>query len=190
LGDGGISERQIVITLHHEDDREYGEYVTELINNLFKVPVNIYCRQEYSINTYVVSRTKLVRFCVKELGFKVGGKVRQQVDIPDWVKQDDKYKIACLRGLFDTDGCVFNECHLIRGTKYCYPRLCFVNHSKPLVISVFDFLQSLGFNPKIRKEGRKVQLEKKDEIIKYFEIIKSNNPKHVGRFKRFFGGVG
>ena len=168
LGDGAITSRQITITLHHKDDKEYGEYVTGLIKELFKVPVSKYHRDYKSVNDYVISRSELVQFCVNKLGLKVGNKVKQQVDIPDWIKLNKNYSVACLRGLFDTDGSVFSECHRIKNKRYCYPRLSIVNHSKPLIVSLYKILERLDFHPKFRKDNKKVQLEKKDEIIRYF----------------------
>jgi len=191
LGDGGISRRQVVITLHHEDDKDYGEYVSNLIKELFDVPVSRYHRKKNSTNNYVISRCELVKFCTDELGLNIGSKVRQQVDIPEWIKGNKKYSVACLRGLFDTDGCIFNETHRINGRIYSYPRFTIVNHSLPMTATLYNILEELGFNPKFRKDNRKVQLEKKDEIIRYFKEIESRNQKHLKRFESIMrGGVG
>ncbi len=62
----------------------------------------------------------------------------------------------------DTDGCIFNECHVINNKKYCYPRLSFVSFSWQLRLSVFKILQKLNFPPKIRN-NRSVQLEKRKD---------------------------
>lgn len=192
LGDGSITQRQIAVTLNSRDDKKYGEFVFSLMKNLFKVPVGVSYRENHSTNTFVISRVELVRFFVEKLGLKIGSKIKHQVDIPEWIKLNKKYSIACLRGLMDTDGCVFNECHKINKINkkiYCYPRLSFVNYSRPLLVSVFNILKELNFDPKIRN-NRSVQLEKKNEIIRYFEFIKSNNPKHLVRLNNFLGGVG
>ncbi len=189
IGDGGITKRQITITLHSKDDKEYSKFVVALIKRLFDVPVGTYYRRNVSATSFIISRIELVRFCIEKLRLKIGNKVKQQIDIPKWIKRNKSFKISCTRGLIDTDGCIFNECHKINKKKYCYPRLSFVSHSKPLRISVYRILEELGFSPKIRND-KSVQLERRNEIVKYFDLIGTNNPKHKKRFKSFLGEVG
>ena len=87
-----------------------------------------------------------------------------------------------MRGLMDTDGCVFHECHNIKGKKYCYPRLSFVTASIPLRNSVVGILQKLHLNPKIRGTNQRyVQIEEKEKIKEYFKLIGSSNPKHLNK---------
>jgi len=87
MGDGGITQRQIKITLHHKDDKEYGKFVVGLIKRLFDVYVGTCHREKDSVIYYVVSRSELVRFCTEKLGLKQGNKIKQQIDIPDWIKK-------------------------------------------------------------------------------------------------------
>jgi hypothetical protein len=186
IGDGGITEKQVTVTLNYITDKEYINFVSNLFKKLFTVEPALYKREKESIVNIVVSRVKLVRFC-KSLGLKVGNKLKQKVDIPNWIKKEAKYKTACLRGLMDTDGCIFNECHNINNKRYCYPRLSFVSYSKNLRCSVFKILSELGFHPKIRN-NRSVQLENREDIIKYFNLVGTHNPKHKQRFKSFLEG--
>lgn len=190
LGDGSITKRQIVIYLHYRDDAEYGEFVAKLARNLFSVPVAKYFRESCSINMFVISRSALVDFFVTQLGLSIGNKVKHQVDLPQWIKRNKKFAVASLRGLMDTDGSVFAERHNINGKVYTYPRLVFTNYSKPLIVTVFRVLKNLGFAPKIRSRGIRVALEKKQDILKYFKIINSHNPKHKTRLAKILGGVG
>ncbi len=189
IGDGGITEKQVTVTLNYITDKEYINFVSNLFKKLFTVEPALYKREKESVVNIVISRVKLVRFC-KSLGLKVGNKLRQRVDIPNWIKKETKFKITCLRGLMDTDGCIFNECHNINNKRYCYPKLSFVSYSKNLRYSVFKILSELGFHPKIRN-NRSVQLESKKDVIKYFQLVGTNNLKHKRRFKRIvFGRVG
>lgn len=190
LGDGSVTKRQIVICLHYRDDAEYGEFVARLARDLFSVPVAKHFRKSCSINIFVISRSALVDFFVNRLGLSIGNKVKHQVDLPQWIKQNKKFAVASLRGLMDTDGSIFNECHKINGKIYSYPRLAFTNYSKPLIITVFNILKDLKFEPKIRSGGVRVTLEKRQDILRYFEIIKSHNPKHIKRLAKISGGVG
>ncbi|MBU2052170.1 hypothetical protein KKH13_03130 [Patescibacteria group bacterium] len=189
MGDGGITKRQITISLNYKADKEYIIFVKNLIVALFNIEPALYKREEESIINIVVSRTKLVLFC-KLIGLMVGNKIAQNLDIPLWIQRNKKYSVACIRGLMDTDGCIYEECHTINNRRYCYPRLSFVSASNQLRLSVLKILKQLAFTP-VMRNNRSVQLEKRDEIIRYFEIIDTNNYKHKKRYQQMmFGGVG
>jgi len=118
LGDGSICKSQISITLHSEDDKEYSKFVVNLIKKLFNVHVGICYRKDSEATTYNISRTELIHFCIEKLGLKQGNKIRQQIDIPNWIKQNRLYSIICVRGLVDTDGCIFNHSYKVDGKVY------------------------------------------------------------------------
>lgn len=187
LGDGGINKRQVTITLNKEDDKDYSRFVANLIEKVLKIKPSVYERKDAFVINIVVSSTNLVDFLIS-MGIKTGNKVKNQVDVPLWIKKDTGFKKCCLRGLMDTDGCIFNECHRINKKTYCYPRLSFVNHSKPLLLFAMETTKELGFSPKIRN-NRSVNLEKREDIEKYFSTVGTSNKKHLDRFIKF-GGIG
>lgn len=181
LGDGGITKRQITITLHSEDDKEYGSFVTNLIKKLFDVPVGVYkCKKDATTN-YVVSRTKLVNYCTEKLGLKVGSKVTLQVDVPKWIKENNQYSVACIRGLIDTDGSVFTHKYKVNGKFYTYKKIAFTNLSFPLCQAVFQTLKNNGLNPRIARQ-RDVWLDSQSNVKEYFQIITPHNQKHLNRY--------
>lgn len=182
LGDGGMTSFQISITLGYKSDREYSVFVSALLKRLFLVAPSIYERDQ-SIIDIRISRKVLVNFCVS-LGLCIGNKIRNKVDIPHWIKQNKIFLTACVRGMMDTDGCIFQECHAIGEKKYCYPRIALVSYSNTLRLSVFEGLKKLGFSPKERN-GRSINLENKGEIQKYFSLVGTHNPKHQKRFEEF-----
>lgn len=189
MGDGGITKRQVTVTLNKEDDRLYVLYVTKLIKGLFGVEPSLYTKNngEKAVNI-VVSRTHLVK-CCSTLGLKIGNKIKQNLDIPEWVQNEKLFLLACIRGLVDTDGCMFQETHRIKGRSYSYPRLAFTSASPPLRLSVTRALEDIGLHPRLRTK-RNVQLEVGAEIRKYFKVVGTSNPKHRERFNKFIGGVG
>lgn len=188
MGDGGITERQVTVTLNSATDKDYLNFVKELMEKLFLVEPRVSKRKNELAVTLKISRTNLVSFC-QSIGLLVGNKIKQNIDIPTWVKDNLEYVIPCIRGLMDTDGCIFLETHDIKGKKYCYPRLSLVSASPNLRFSVYKALKNLGFSPKIRN-SRSVQIEKNEEIKKYFDKIGTSNLKHRNRYREFFGGVG
>ena len=182
LGDGGISDYQVTVTLHAVDDKEYGDFVTTLIKELFEVPVGIHRSKRAAVFNYVVSRTGLVLF-LEKIGLKRGNKVKHQVDIPDWIKRNREYSIACVRGLVDTDGCVFTHRYKVKGKPYAYKKLLFTSRSEPLRQSVFSILQNLGIRVRL-DNGYDARIDSKEHMEKYFQIVGSHNPKHLKRYKK------
>lgn len=187
IGDGGVTQYQVVVSTNSVDDYEYSLFVAQAMERLFNIQPTMTKRKDAQCITIVASSVNLVKF-LKQNGVLQGDKIRQNLDIPAWVLENREYSIACLRGIFDTDGCVFQERHRIKGKVYCYPRLSFVSASQRLRESIFESLVDLEFNPKIRN-NRSVNLESQTDIATYFTIVGTSNPKHLGRFKSF-GGVG
>lgn len=70
-----------------------------------------------------------------------GSKVDQQVCAPGWIKENREYATHCLRGLLETDGCIY----LDRG----YPMVMFASVVSRLADDVFEIISSLGFTPHV-----------------------------------------
>lgn len=183
LGDGGITKGQVIVYTNMITDKEHGYFVSRLMQKLFGVKPSVHFLKESTLMRVSVSRMKLVTFCNEKLGLKTGNKFKLQVDIPDWIKGNLEFEKACVRGLIDTDGSLFHECHTIKGKKYCYPRLSFVTASMPLRNSVVHILQKFKLNPKVRGANQRyVQIEEKEKIEEYFKIIGTSNTKHLKRY--------
>lgn len=181
LGDGGLSERQVYITLHHIDDLQYSVFVRDLMSRLFKVRPRMYHQPRKSVNSVVISRSVLVQFLHRE-GLPIGNKVRQEVDVPAWIKKNKKYSLACVRGLVDTDGSIFTHRYTVNGKQYSYKKLGFTSRSAPLRRSVAHILERLGMSSRI--SGYDVRLDSLDDMKKYFSVVGSHNPKHLKRYAK------
>ena len=185
IGDGGITKYQVTITLNGVTDRAYSQFVVTLIQKLFQFNAKVYkVKSSKAINVSISSRNVVI-FLVG-LGIKLGHKLKQNFSIPQWIMDSKEYRIACLRGMIDTDGCVVHETHIIKEKKYTYPRLNFTSASPLLIKQAIETLLGLGFNPEIRSKERSVQLENLQEICKYFYIVGSSNPKHLERISRWY----
>lgn len=181
LGDGGITKNQITITLHNEE-KEYRHFVIRLIQKLFGVQSSCLEHPSDSIYRVMVSRIELVRFCTEILGLKIGNKVKQQVNIPSWINKNRRFQIGCLRGLMDTDGCVFTHRYKVNGKVYAYKKLAFSNGSRPLLTSVYNILRRNGFHPRYA-QGKDVRLDRREDVKRFFHIIGTHNPKYLKRYK-------
>lgn len=144
LGDGGITKRQVTITLHKTDDRMFAEYVKSQMEKLFQTEVALRERRNTNVISIVISRTALVNY-LEELGLGKGNKVKQQAKVPEWITENDEYAAACLRGLFDTDGCTYVDKHVISGNLYLNIGMNFTNRSLPLLAFFFTTLEKFGY---------------------------------------------
>jgi len=182
LGDGGFSSksRQICITLNNRDDIEYIKFVSNLINNLFnRNPSIIKCKDAVA-SKILVSSTDLVDFLIK-LGLRPGNKIKLQVDVPNWIKNNRSYSIACVRGLVDTDGCVFNHRYRVNNKFYNYTKLSFTSYSQPMRKFVYEILKTIGLNPRL-SSYRDIRIDSQKDMKMYFNLIGSNNPKHLNKY--------
>lgn len=180
MGDGGLCTYQATVSLHQIDDADFSTYVSRQFEKLFDVVPSIYDREREMLRTVVASRIELVRY-LHTLGLPLGNKVKQEFDIPSWIKEDQRFLIACIRGLVDTDGCIFTHRYQVKGTWYSYKKLSFTTASQPLLRSVHTSLRSLGMNARVAR-GKDVRLDSRADMELYFTIIGTSNPKHLRRY--------
>jgi hypothetical protein len=181
MGDGGTTHRQLSISLHHIDDLAYCKFVVALIKKLFAVTPTIRHIPSRSVNIILISRSKMIKY-LHELGLPVGNKVKQNFDIPPWVKERREYMIACVRGLIDTDGCIFIHRYRVNGKLYSYKKLDFCSYSQPLLKTVKNFLEELEIHTRVAG-GVDVRIESKAGIELYMQLIGSHNDKHLKKWK-------
>ena len=185
IGDGNMTAYQVSVALDAETDKGYVNFVTNLMFEFFGLQPTIRKVKNSRCNTITISSIQLVNH-LHSLGILKGHKINQGLDIPFWIQEDLEFSKACLRGIFDTDGCIFQEIHRIGIKLYAYPRLSFVSASPTLLDTIFQVLSNLEFTPKLRHN--RVNLEKRSDIDDYFHVVGSSNIKHWERYKQF-GGV-
>lgn len=168
--------------LHHRDDEDYTNFVVALIKKLFGIVPAVYHREVRSVRTVTISSRAFVVFCNQDFNFQIGNKMRQRIDIPNWIKRDQKFSLACMRGLFDTDGSVVIHRYWVGGKRYSYKKLEFCSMSTPLRKSAYDILSNLGMHPRIARE-KSVWLDSKSKVETYFKSVGTHNLKHWKRYK-------
>lgn len=181
MGDGGMTNRQLIITLNHITDLAYSRFVVRLIKKLFHITPAVYHVPKNSVNNIVISRSGLITY-LHSLGLPIGHKIRQNLDMPDWIKENSDYTIACIRGLVDTDGSVFTSRYKVNGKEYSYKKLSFCSASPPLVKTVRTFLEGQGFHVHVG-HGRDIRIESIAGMKHYMKLIGSHNAKHLKRYK-------
>ncbi|KKP47195.1 MAG: hypothetical protein UR39_C0005G0008 [Candidatus Woesebacteria bacterium GW2011_GWA1_33_30] len=172
LGDGGITKEQATVTLNTVADKKYIKYVANLGKTLFGQKPKIAPRKDCKATNLRYSGINLINYLLK-IGLKKGDKVKQQVSVPMWIMGSIEYKIACLRGLMDTDGCISRCTHKYKSKSYTYLNPCFANRSKPLLNFVTKTLDELNLHPSVA--GERIWLYNKASVIDYFNIVGSSN---------------
>lgn len=169
LGDGNIYRNNIRITINFEE-KQFKNHIKNLFYQLFRLHF-----KEYK---YKKSKTLSLYKCNKELkellihyGLKEGNKKKNNVGIPFWVMENKNYGRRCLRGLIDTDGCVYWH---KRDKKYY---ISFSNRSKALLDDTLLLSTKLGI-PFVQNNKYEVSLYKKDDVNKYIKEIGFANNKH------------
>lgn len=186
FGDGGINNPwQVVITLNAEKDAEYGQYVITLVRKLFNIDAAIRTRGERTLQI-VFSSTALVDFLV-EKGAVRGNKIKHHFDIPNWLRGNEEYEKAFIRGLVDTDGCFYIHCHTIKGIPYQNIGFCFTSYSRTLLNSVADIFHKFGITPHITDSGRRIYLYSGDSVVQYLRTFGSANPRISKIYKEWKG---
>jgi intein/homing endonuclease len=157
-------------------DKDYlFNHVKPLIDDLFDI--NSKLGKFNSSNAIFVQANgiKLVNF-LESKGFKSGNKITNQLIIPEWIKKEDNYLVACLRGLYDTDGSVYK---ITNQNSY---QICFTNYNLYLLKDVRDSLLRLGVNcSNISKHD--VYITKKSELRKFLKLIGFSNNRHLSKVK-------
>ncbi len=176
LGDGGMAEYHVVISLHKKEF-SYSQFISKLIKKLFEVDPKIYLRKDCEGMDIVIQRKKLVGF-LNDMGLPIGDKIRQGADIPVWIMENQKFQKACIRGLVDTDGCFFTHTYISNMKKYSYPKIDFTSVSKPLLLSAYKILINLGFSVRICRNEKAIRIESQKDVSRYLKIIGTHNSRY------------
>lgn len=175
MGDGGINNPwQITITMNFIKDKNYSDYISELIINLFGVAPVMRKRKGRQALVISLASTTVVNFLVDN-GLIRGNKIKGGLKIPLWILSKKSYRIACVRGLVDTDGCLFIHKHSVGGKKYNNIGLCFTSYSKDLINQVAEIFEENKIIPHISNKGRNIYLYKEEAIARYLKIFGTSN---------------
>ena len=181
-GDGYVGVYQTTMTTNSLTDFEHAQYTKLLFEKLFKVSATISFKKGKNACVVVVSSKEICRFLVKK-GLISGHKIRGGLSIPAWIKAHKRYSLAFIKGVFDTDGCIYIDRHTIRGRSYENMGMAFTNRSLPLLADFRELLESLGLHP-TQKTDFTVFLRRREDIQKYFEVVGSSNPKHLKKYNQ------
>lgn len=184
LGDGNIQYDRHGYSLRivgdSIKDKEYLlGYVKPLCDSLFGVDSKVSKHRTFNELFIKVHRKRVLEFLFS-VGLAAGDKIKSQETIPRWVFENDQYLKACIRGLVDTDGSIYELLPHWPGLW----QICFTNRNDTLMNDFREGLIKVGigcskiYNYKDGKKTPKVYITKKIELGKFYKEIGFSNPKH------------
>lgn len=174
---------------HIEDDKEhYLIRIKPIFKQLYNLDISLREMPSTRVFGFQIWNNQLVNF-KKRLGLPLGKKF--SVEIPSIFLSSDKLKIAVIRGIFDTDGCVYLE----KKNKKLYPRIEITTISSELAeqmqrilielslrTTCYSWLSNKDFN---RQRAYKINIRGDDMFDKFMNTIKPANPKHIKKYKLY-----
>ena len=188
LGDGRIrwdpagKHYQLDVILNWVDEKDYVLYVKDLLIKEFQYHPKIsrQVNEDGSVGKgiYLTIYSKKIVQELISLGLFSGNKVKNQVKVPKWIKGCKTFILACLKGLFDTDGSIFPV------MKENAIKMNFKNGSLPLVedfkemAELFEIKTSKisSYSEISEKTGESsttyiVQIQARSQVKKFLDLI-------------------
>lgn len=163
LGDGNIYRNRIKIAFDKRNEK-YLSYVERLFENLFgvKFKKTVYSETNQAYLYYYNKRLieKLIL-----LGLKRGHKIKKNIGIPGWIKENKNYVRRCIKGLIDTDGCIYFS----KRDKQKYIK--FTNFNRQLLEDFKKTTSMLNYSF-VKANKNNWCLYRKDEVARFIKEIK------------------
>lgn len=167
----------IIISGNKINDINYHrEYLIPLIKREFEnINPYFYCYKNTN-SIKIIIRNRPLFNSLKKLGFPIGKKKGKLILPPTILNQNWKnYKYA-IRGLFDTDGCIFAKKN--QGYKHIY--ITISSYTEKLLRQLMSLLKSRGYDCNI--SGTNLVIKGNNNIKRWMEDIGSSNQKHIIKY--------
>lgn len=187
LGDGNIySYKGKNLAIRVSGDSRHDalylrEYVAPLVHNLFSITPAFY-QSKRSNCLHLLARSKLLVEFFNQMGIKSGNKTKNQSTIPSWIYENEDFLKACVRGLIDTDGSVYEMLPHWPGLFQIY----FGNKNLTLLNDLRKSFLVLDYNPSNITNLSRLPcfyLTRKSNIVKYSTEVGFHNLKHSNKLK-------
>ena len=163
LGDGNIWHNCITIAFDKRN-KKYMNYVKKLFDDIFGIKLKTKAIKETN-QGYLYCYNQFVTQKLLDFGLKRGDKIKNNLEIPEWIKRNKSYCKRCMRGLIDTDGCIY----LSKRDKQLY--IEFTNFNEQLLKDFKNLTIFLGYNfAKANKNNW--CLYRKFEVVRFIKDIK------------------
>lgn len=175
---------------HIKDDRQhYEKRIKPLFEKLYCCKISLRDMPSTGVFGFQIWDDNIVKF-KQNLGLPLGKKL--EISIPLALLKNRENRIAVIRGIFDTDGCVYLE----KKNKKLYPRVEIKTISYKLANQLLDILKHFIFRVTLhsehitkdsinRRRAYTISVRGVEMFEKWMDIIKPANPKHIQKFLNF-----
>lgn len=178
LGDGNLycndKKGQYIIRITGDiakDKLYYESFVIPLFYELFQKEIKM---RIYSDRRLLCCYSKSIFNNLVKFGLVPGDKLKNNINIPDWIFTNKKYIKSCLRGLVDTDGSVFPK-----STNKEFFQIEISSAIPNLRKSISKSIEILNIKSSKWSKGSNTPncgIYKREEIFKYCKLVGFNNP--------------
>lgn len=171
-GDGHISHfnNEICVVVDSREEN-YLNYLKKLFEEKFGISFTFFKElNRIKLRTYSVLLSNIL---TKDYGLPKGNKLGK-LRIPKQILQRKIWIISYLRGLFDTDGSLY-----LRRRKEMVVNI--KSADKNFLNEIKRALEKIEFHPSV--SNKNLNLYRKSEIQKFFQVIEPANSKHLKKFK-------
>lgn len=183
----GTSAYHLSITGDAERDKDYlTNKIPSIISSLFNIQTHIYPKKDCRAIALNFNSKQVFSLFTKRFGFPAGAKAFT-VKIPEEIMQaGEEFIFPAIRGIFDTDGCVFFD----KRKKYCvpYPRITLQVVSEPLFLQLKQFLSkhfSLYARSGIKRHNYCVEVYGHKQLEKWMRLIGFSNRRHLSKIDNY-----
>lgn len=162
LGDGHIGKfpRSEVLRIVLGTDKPLlWQYTVSVVRTVFAKEPHVRQRKHAACVDITLYQTRLS----ERLGIPIGSRRKFVITLPEWIRSNQQYLTACLKGLFEAEGS-----YSFHAPTYTH-NLSFSNRNPALLDEVERSLTCLGFHPERRPCA--VRLRRKLEVARFIEMI-------------------
>jgi len=196
IGDGCLSRYHtkdrkaprsvVLLTGHTHDEPYYREVIRPIVFKEFGINGYIQFRKEYNVVYFRIESKSVFNF-FNSLGFPIGLK-NNKLTINEKILSNNRLSLACVRGIFDTDGTIYRR-YLKQYSNhyrlYNYQNIQFKLKSYKVIKQIKYILENnrikttkIGFDniyPVFRICNQKM-------VHKFMELVKPSNKYHTARY--------
>lgn len=188
LGDGHL--RPYVMSVFGDKFRDtvyLRDHVLPLVQRVLRVraKVNTARLDENFVVVYSASASRSLHAA----GLPFGDKIKNYARIPEWIFKKKTFLRACVRGLFDTDGCVYGFKRKSGGSASKAIISFEFGLGSFLAADVETALMQLGYLPRMMPHRNECRLAYNRDIVRFMNEIRPANEKHQENFLRWHGPV-
>jgi hypothetical protein len=187
IGDGFTNHYGRMHMVQFAGDSRYdSQYLENRLGSILrKLCPNVYISYRNIKNQNTIRMTiyakELHILLTKRFGFPCGKKT-YTVKIPDEILNSDKTKInSCIRGIFDTDGCVFFD----KRESYSKPylRICLNLANVDLIKQINNLLLEQDIVSTVGSNSKRLQINGFNNCKLFIEKIGFSNDRHLSKIK-------